>query len=155
MILMRQVVPNLKNTISDLKRRHSSVWRNANITSTRRQICCRESFHLSPLRPARALILLKMHLMCVILCCLECQPDGLSNLFSPLLNEYTQNKELTERLILGTDGQLPDGYKLEVRERLDILNEAGTPIGNIRIGAKNPVDNRSIWKAFRNQLANE
>lgn len=81
--------------------------------------------------------------------CLECQSDGSSNLFSPLLNEYTQNKELIERLILGTDGQLPNGYKLEVRERLDILNEAGTPIGSTRIGAMNPVDNRSIWKAFQ------
>jgi hypothetical protein len=142
-------VPNLRNTISDLKRRHSSAWKDANVTSTREANLLQRIVAFVADVNGRSVDSLEDAFDVCDSGCLECQPDSLSNLFSPLLNEYTQNKELIERLILGTDGQLPDGYKLEVRERLDILNEAGTPIGNIRIGAKNPVDNRSIWKAFQ------
>ena len=142
-------VPHLKNTIFDLRRRHSSVWRDANVTSTREANLMQRIAPFVANEISRSVDALEDAFDVCDSGCLECQSDGSSNLFSPLLNEYTQNKELIERLILGTDGQLPNGYKLEIRERLDILNEAGTPIGSTRIGARNPVDNRSIWKAFQ------
>ena len=80
--------------------------------------------------------------------CSHCQSDASSNMFSPFLSGYTQKQEMLERLFFGDMSVPPTGYKLEVADRAQILGEAGSFIGTLRIGAHDPSDGRGIWKPF-------
>jgi len=141
-------VPELTNVINDLINRHKENWSKSGVSSTRTAnllsrlipilVADDDALDASELEDAFAV------------CdhgCDECQSDAASNLFSPVMDHYTQSREVLELLLLGAES-MPAGYKRETTDRATILAEAGTRIGSMMLGAHNDDDGREIIKNF-------